>query len=320
MSDKVVEAWRPFIAEAPDYEQTIPAGDSLRIDLTDILRQGAVDITDFHSPLDETKDPYFYNADIAKRGWYYDVAVIGQPKFGSVTMDEHKQGFLYKSDSDFIGEDCFNYILTNGKQISNTGKVIIDVTENYTLHIVVDVNSNGQYRFKASVSTPEGADPISKIFYRWYYLGPMLDAGEVVLGKQQFYSTRIRGRYNGLATIYSVIDPGNVWGYGTPRHETDFEGIIDSRTGLPFVPIDRFNDIEVVAYLRLNSKGWGSSIDLVLRKRLSDFLGRPWEQNGSIVDPNAPGTGTVAGIFSPVFMKDSSIVDKDLYDQVPEVE
>ena len=46
----------------------------------------------------------------------------------------------------------------------------------------------------------------------------------------------------------------------------------------------------------------------------------PWEQNGTLVNPTTPGTGADQGKYEPFFMEDSSIVDKETYDQVPEVE
>lgn len=318
MSDKVVEVWRPFIAEAPDMQLEVKSGNELHIPMSEYMRQGAVDIEDFSSPLNEEKDPLFANSPISKRGWLFNLAILGQAKHGVVTYDTQRRGFIYKSDSNFIGEDCFNYILTNGKQVSYTGKVNITVSENYKLILGVEQNEEGLYRFKAKVTTPEGEKPVSVVYYNWYYVGPYLEAGRVRIGKKYFTGTRIRSRGSYQFRYYIVLRKGDVWGYGTPAHETDFDSYVDSRTGQTFVPIDRYNDVEVQALVRLEGKGWGSPEDLILTARLSDFYGKPWEESGTIIDPNAPDTGETSGKSQPKYMERVSIIE-DHSVQVPDV-
>tara|TARA_Y100001963_G_C6774563_1_gene446663 strand:- start:967 stop:1917 length:951 start_codon:yes stop_codon:yes gene_type:complete len=315
MTAKLLESWRPFIAEARDFDLETKSSEPIRLDMSTLMRQGAVDIDDYHSPLNSDKDPLFAETDLTKRGWFFDIAITSKPKNGEVIYDEHRRGFIYTSRSDYVGEDCFNYILTNGKQISNTGKVIVNVLENYKLLLTVEKDSNDRYRVTAKVTSPEDAEPISKVSYYWNSLGPYLNEGRVVLGSKRFFNTRITGnRYSG----YYVLDPGNRWGFGDPIHDSDFATYIDSRTGTLFQPLDRYNDIEVVAYLRLSGKNWYEPYDVVLRARLSDFYGMPWEDSGKLRDPNTPDKDKLEGKYEPDFMEEvpSQLFDKTL---VPDV-
>lgn len=319
MSDKVIELWRPFIAEAPDMNFEVKSGDALHIPMSDYMRQGAVALDDYHSPLDVTKDPLFSETQIPKRGWLFNLAITTQPSYGKVVYDEHRRGFVYTSDSDYIGEDCFNYVLTNGKQVSYTGKVNIDVKENYRLILTADQNRHGEYRITAKVTSPEGEPPASKIYYQWDSVGPYIDtSNRVAIGNTPIYNTAVTRRGYGNNRVYIVVRVGNVWGFEIPIHESDFEGLLDSRTGEPFMPIDRFNDFEVEARLRLGSADWGDPVDLVLTARLSDFYGRPWEKSGQVLDPDKPDQNELEGNTQPDYMKIVPLLSNTL-SQVPDV-
>lgn len=115
------DLWRNHKSFAPDFEIVVSAGSEHFIDLRGYLIQGARDIKTNRSP-----DPEVISRIPTQRGWRLDVE-LKQPSSGTVRMSPYLDGIVYTPDQGFIGEDCFNYQLTNGSQKSNYGTVLITV-------------------------------------------------------------------------------------------------------------------------------------------------------------------------------------------------
>lgn len=321
-----VENWRDFIAEAPDFQIVVHSGHDFRIGLEDILKQGAVDIDTFGSPLDEEKDPLYFDKDnVAKRGWQYYMLVVEDPARGLIETDEYAAGLVYKSNAGYEGTDCFNYVITNGLQQSTVGKIEITVKPWYELKITAALDASGRYNFEAEIIVPPGEPEPDLHHLSWYYAGPHAIEGRVSYGDypSRFWGTSHRGYYSyGLGfTVYSYRYDGRVTGYKYVPNDTELTGLIDSTTGLPYVPKDELP--EVIVYATLWIGGYPRSRqgqEVHLKAVFSEQVGSKWDTSGVVIDPEKESQDILNGIITPDFAKPDSDNTNYLDNLVPDVE
>lgn len=321
-----VENWRDFIAEAPDFQIVVYSGQDFRIGLEDILKQGAVDIDSFDSPLGEDKDPLYWDKDqIAKRGWQYYMLIIEEPRKGIVTTDEYAAGLMYKSNPGFTGSDCFNYVLTNGLQQSTVGKIEIIVKPWYELVISAEILSNGNYTFSVDIVTPPGEPEPDLHDVDWYFAGPHDVDGRVMYGDypSRFWGTSLRGHYNyglGFSTFGYRYD-GRVASNKSVPNDTIHAGKIDGTTGLPFVPRDELPEVIVYADIWVDGYPRSKQGELIqLRTVFSEQVGGKWDKSGVVKDPEKDSQDILNGIITPDFAKPSGDNTAHIDSLVPDVE
>lgn len=302
-----LETWRDYIAEAPDFKIVVFSGHDFRIGLEDILKQGAVDIDNFDSPLKQDKDPLYHDKPLAKRGWQYYMLVNEQPLKGTVRTDEYAAGLVYKSVAGYEGNDCFNYVITNGYQQSTVGKIEIEVKPFYKLEIEAEHLGNGDYRFDANLIIPDGEPTPDLEEYFWTYAGPHEEKGRVVYGEfpSPFWQTGLRTIYSTSRALgFSVFTYRyrGITAYHTPPHDSTLEHLVDSTTGLNFVSKDELP--EVILRARIYVAGYPMSREgqlIELETVFSEQAGSKWEKSGVVKDKEKDSLDTLAGIISPDF-------------------
>jgi hypothetical protein len=99
----------------------VESGKEYFIDLSAYLIQGARDIVTSASP-----DKEVLARLPTQRGWRLEVE-LKKPSSGIVRMSTYLDGIVYEPFLGFVGEDCFNYQLTNGSQKSDYGTVLVTV-------------------------------------------------------------------------------------------------------------------------------------------------------------------------------------------------
>lgn len=115
------DLWRNHKCFAPDFEISVESGKEYFIDLSAYLIQGARDIETSASP-----DKEVLARLPTQRGWRLEVE-LKKPSSGLVRMSTYLDGIVYVPAPGFVGEDCFNYQLTNGSQKSDYGTVLVTV-------------------------------------------------------------------------------------------------------------------------------------------------------------------------------------------------
>lgn len=299
-----VESWRDFIAEAPNFNITVYSGQPVRIALDELLKQGATDIDDFESPLSPEKDPLYSGKNLSMRGWQYYPIINGEPTRGTVKVDEYGAGFLYESSAGYIGGDCFNYVLTNGKQQSSTGKISITILPWYELQLTATLIGDGTYSMDATIIVPEGEPEPDIVIYYWRYSGPHLELGRVVYGDHPsaFHSTWLRG-YHGDVTTYTYRRVGNYIASVTPPNDILLANEIDATTGVTFIPKNELPDIVVSARIFVNGSPMTlTGTEINLSTSFNDQVGGGlWSESGAVIDPNAPSQDDILGIITPPF-------------------
>ena len=325
------ESWRDFIAEAPNYELEIYSGVPFYLDMQKLMLQGAVSF-DGLSPIPDTSaedgsDPLLYTIDeLALRGWQYRPLTIMNPMNGFVEDTRDKRGWIITSEQGFVGEDCFNYFLTNGFQASGYGKVSINVLPWYEIEVQIDYDPDlDQYKFVSNLVVPDGADVPVFQRWRWEYLGPNDDDGDGLLNRdiyETFKSTYYRTHWSGWITIYS---DGTDTGWITIPTDVPAHGIKDPMTGLPYEALNKFQEIVVTVELFLD--GAGSKPDFggrkyTLTKTLSELLNvNHWADSGLIANTDVPTVSGSLGNVVPPYVTESTEPNTTVDDPyVPDVD
>lgn len=312
------ESWRDFISEAPDYELEIYSGVPFYLDLQDLLIQGAVSF-DGESPIPDTSeeagggDPLLYDVETTPlRGWRYAPLVIEKPTNGKVDFSRDKRGWTITSEQGYVGKDCFNYFLTNDFQASNFGKVNLTVLPWYEMHVEVDFNPDtNQYRFRGSVTNPEGAEVPVFLRWQWQYRGPNPHGpnGDLARGiyytfQRTKYEFRTQGRYKN--TYIVLFDTGDDTGWINVDTDMAADGAKDPNTGLPYEAKNELQEILITVEIILEGDATyphfhGRKYTLV--KSLAELLHvESWEDSGLIVDTSKPTPEEVLGKVMPPYV------------------
>ena len=331
------ESWRDFISEAPDYELEIYSGVPFYLDLQDLLVQGAVSF-DGESPIPDTSeeagggDPLLYEVENTPlRGWRYAPTVIEKPTNGKVDFSRDKRGWTITSEQGYVGKDCFNYFLTNDFQASNFGKVNLTVLPWYEMEVEVDFDPvANKYRFRGSVTTPEGADAPIFLRWLWQFRGPNpygpngdLDRGIYYSFDSTKYVYRYSGRYRNPYIV--VTDVGDDSGWIHVDTDSIADGAKDPTTGLPYSAKNALQEILITVDIILEGRATlphftGKRYTLV--KTLAELLHvENWEDSGLIVDTSKPTPDEVLGKVMPPYVSVTptpSLAIEDPY--VPDVD
>ncbi len=110
--------WRHFVGQAPDLTAEGTKNAFIDIELRDYLLQGAY-------PKDEAvlTEKHFQG------GFLMNFRVKVPPVHGKVTVSPSGRGFRYHPSYNYVGDDDFYYVLNNGSQNSNIGKISLTVKD-----------------------------------------------------------------------------------------------------------------------------------------------------------------------------------------------
>lgn len=275
------EFWRDFVPNAPDYTLTVRSGQEKELDLTPILIQGARD-DDGHSPTDGVLDKVE-----AQRGWFLQI-VPTSAQNGRVRVADDKMGISYKPRGEFIGEDCFNYRLSNGSQISAFGKVKVEVVDFFHYIPQIARLTDGRLRFMMNAHIPKGEKFPTRVILNWYWKGPYAHEENGVTrireGERQFYSTYyidesyISGGW--LIPITRIINQGTVW-VGLPDTDAGLKGYVED-SAIEYVPKNVAHKLVVRASLYGVTYVTASHPYEIVEMDITDRYGLNWSESGNI--------------------------------------
>lgn len=283
----LLDYWRSFIPEVRDMDLSVRANNRLQIPLNDILIQGAKELDTGISPdLDVlAKVP-------VQRGWRLNHVTVNEPKHGILSSAVDGQGWTYRPLANFVGQDCFNYYLTNGTQRSPIGKVLIDVVQNYTVSLIVErqMTRPNTYRFIAEVTQPPDLPQAGAFYLYWSATMPVSRWN----GVRQRFEVRTetfmlhRTVVTGFTYRVIIINDGFNTGWKALRPDDCIGFIGDSD-----IPYRATGDLPKIScqinlYERTGS-GYDSGNYFVgfierLDFNVSDFLGERWWESGLIQD------------------------------------
>lgn len=138
------------------------------ISYENLLLQGAR-----HLETSESPNEFEYQLN-PQRGWRLTFNDPIPPSNGKVGRTTFNDGFTYKSDNGFVGEDCFNYVLSNQTQMSDYGKIVLTVERYYDIdfHIEEECLVEGSYAFDTSLFIPEGYAAPLLYTLEWHLVRP----------------------------------------------------------------------------------------------------------------------------------------------------
>lgn len=317
------EAWRDFIAEAPTYTIQVYSGIPFYLNLEDILVQGAVSlggespIPDPSTDLDQNGvpkgPPFLYTVDETPlRGWRYSPSVVERAQHLTVEQSRDRKGWIITSEQGWTGEDCFNFVLSNGKQPSYYGKVIVEVLPWYELNVDVQYDPDtNQYRFVGSIDIPPEADVPVFYKYEWHYEGPNDYDGDGIVTRdayRRFFRTSWYSYYRGYISITNL---GRDTGWITVDTDESADGKLDIQQAAPYAATMNPQEIIVTVTMYLEGSSsrpkWNGE-QYVIKKRLSELLNiKPWYDSGHIEDITKPTLGESLGEERPPYVNTSGV-------------
>lgn len=276
------EFWRDFVPNAPDYTLTVRSGQEKELDLTPILIQGARD-DDGHSPTDGVLDKVE-----AQRGWFLQI-VPTSAQNGRVRVADDKRGISYKPRGEFLGEDCFNYRLSNGSQISAFGKVKVEVVDFFHFIPLLARLNDGRIRFMMNSHVPKGEKYPVRVLLSWYWKGPYLSVEDGVnrIREQErlFYSTYYYDdpiRFTGWGIVYvsRIINAGTVW-VGLPDTDKGLKGYVED-SAIEYVPTGDAHRLIVKAALYKVDYVTPAHPYEIVEMDITERYGTRWWESGNI--------------------------------------
>jgi hypothetical protein len=294
--------WRNYKPLAQNLSVRVKNSGQTEISLEKIL-QGARDELTGHSPTEGVLDKV-----PAQRGWRLAAIKVNDPTVGTVTLNSFNDAFLYSPRSGYVGPDCFDYILTNGTQQSDAGRIMLDVYQWYTFQMLV-YRKNTQktyhrftaYPFMKYAPGQETLKPVKFTEIAWYY--NQYRAETDAKGVKRIYKRRIAmgstyadytSYYNRQVyapTIYNQANEISAYTYFDDSLGEGFDGDFNH----PFIPKNSQGDIEIEIKLYTEDiTVWSyylnryiTQVDLnqptVLEYRLSDIYGKKWWDSGNIL-------------------------------------
>jgi len=294
--------WRNYKPLAPNQRIEVRNSGSSTIDILKII-QGARDEETLHSPTEGVLDKV-----PVQRGWRLKAIKVNDPLVGTVDLNYHADQFIYNPRSGYVGLDCFDYIVTNGTQQSDSGTITLDVIQWYTYQLLI-YRRNAQktyHRFTANpfMKTAPGQTPLKSIKYvefAWYYNQYIAETGSD--GVVRIYKRRTL--VQATQSNYTLYDSGQAYApviLNAAKEITMYSYFDDSLgegfdgdLNIPFVPRRTQGDIELditlyteerTVYVPIYGKNI-TQVDLTkpitLNYRVSDIYGQKWWDSGNIL-------------------------------------
>lgn len=294
--------WRHHIPFAPDLEATVIVGQTTLIDLKEHLIQGARDYVEKYSP-----EPLILpNLVPVQRGWLLDIMQTNDGQFGHAEISDFRDGFKYTPyPSSPSTTDCFNYQLTNGTQLSNFGRVTVNVIKPVepvwkvfadSADVYLPNQTKGNYSMSFDITVGHSSfvkSPAYKI--RWFITQPeaKLDADgvtRVYITTKMIVNTTWYLNHQGKV---SIVNTGKVLSDREYKTDKDVVGI-DARTNAPYIPTNKFPDVyvEYVNYPHRwppnstqpgwNTPEWDTSRPEIYGFKIEDIFGKTWNRSGKI--------------------------------------
>lgn len=276
------EFWRNFKPDAPDMKLNVDSGKELVIDFQDLLVQGAVD-KDRNSPTDGILDKV-----PAQRGWALKLLTT-RPKNGSLHFTPDMTGLVYKSRSQYIGPDCFNYRLSNGTQVSDFARVDIDVKD--SLYYQIMAYKKGT-KFKLSATphfAPDSVHP-KRVLFKWYLVGPMASVengvtrirqGTILLAQTKYVLEHLMWEWRYVSNIISQYQTIDVDG----TTDANLVGLLGD-TPLPYKPtgnaLDIRLDVECYDTDLIENDTYHAVPYYTGSTLVSDLYGESWTTSGNL--------------------------------------
>ena len=276
-----VDHWRHFVPLAPDIDLTVESGTVTYHDLDpDVIIQGARDIHTSESPsIDLSVTPF-------QRGRRLIFVPITHPLQGHV--DSTVNGFRYSVHPQFNGEDCFNYILTNGTQESNVARVKVSVMQGYRYDLDLRHEYNDVYTFEIKELLPTELQQPKYQLFTWYWTRPVLehnaklDRMQVVFKKTLLTMYKLSGyRDEAGRYMYTVYSNPTKFKHSFPDDSACHDFPIGDSDKLYKATGDRgYIEIEALYYfgelMRSDSR--------VVTLNPESLYGRRWWESGNIQD------------------------------------
>lgn len=169
MSRVITESvWRNFVPVAPHRTVTVYRGMPTDISLKDILIQGARDLETGEKDLDVIDQKG------AQRGWLCRYFNISRPEHGRLSNSSTGDGFRYLAASDYVGPDCFTYVMNAATQNSLPGRIDIVVKNYLGGRIVISEDRNQRtanscaFRYVAQWYIPPEFGTYKIVTATWY--------------------------------------------------------------------------------------------------------------------------------------------------------
>lgn len=294
--------WRNYKPVAPNITVQVRNSTDTEITLEQII-QGARDELTKHSPTEGVLDKV-----PAQRGWRLNAIKINDPLLGTVRLNTFNDAFIYSPRSGYVGGDCFDYVLTNGTQQSDSGTITLDVYQWYTFRVLL-YRKNAEktyhrftaYPFYRYAAGQAQLKPVKFTEISWFYNQYRAETDSK--GVKRIYKRRIlmqstyadyTSYYNRMVyapTIYNTASEIQAYTY---FDDTIGEGF-DADFSHPFLPKRSQGDIEIDIKLYTEEKTvWSAAlgryitqVDLdqptVLTYRVSDIYGKKWWDSGNIL-------------------------------------
>lgn len=336
--------WRNDVPVAPELYIDAYRGRPVDISLRDYLVQGAREIVRPSGTPEEIeqaeqdaddKQTQIIAEKGARRGWACSYFNISRPGYGRLSNSIYADGFRYTSLPNFIGEDCFSYVINNGFQNSLPGKVIVNVQNYMEGRIIIEEDLSRRtptrraLRYIAQWYIPPEFGTFSHIGVTWFEHRPVrfLKDGvtHIRIEKRQVSSTVFTSTStNNLGFRYvsqNYTYPSDGSFISTTWPDTSVNGAINEANGMPYqqpngpwpVSVEiTFRRQKVESYLaavyRYNSSfptyvtRWRTHWELIesVEADVRTLYGDGWWRDGRIQGIQDPSfTPSIPGPFTP---------------------
>jgi hypothetical protein len=292
--DISTDYWRHFIPVAPDIDITVVLGEEIFIDLRPFIIQGARDFFDQSSP-DTNVIP---DKVPSQRGWRLEYFITVPPKKGTIKKETFLNGFIYKPDKGAgNSNDCFNYQLSNGTQLSHHGKInitIIKQSDNVWEIIGFRPDANAgidpvEFEMRMSVKSTHVSYPLYSVKgFKWFVENIRVVDGYVVKTMDLVHS--FRTYMNSSTDETYVISDGAILPKRMYKTDKDILGI-DPSTQRRYVPTNKFPMVicEFWNFPHKRQGEYGPVTDMsrpeIKQFKIQDFHSIDWNLSGSIKLP-----------------------------------
>lgn len=249
--------WRNDRPVAPELHIDAYRGQPIDISLLDYLVQGARDIVQPQWTEEEKKEKLAEGkvAHVetieqkgARRGWACSYFNISRPGFGRLSRSIYADGFRYTSLPNYVGEDCFSYVINNSFQNSLPGKIIINVQNFMEGRIIIEedvtkrTSSSRALRYVAQWYIPPEFGTFSHVTMAWYEHSPtrfMQDGQTKVRMEKKELQRTVLTSSSLSSSGFQYVRQNYKWPADGSFHTTTWpntavDGLIDEKTGAPY--------------------------------------------------------------------------------------
>lgn len=299
--DVASDYWRHYIPVAPDIDITVVVGNEAFIDLRPYIMQGARDFFTQNSP-----DPLVIPDRVpSQRGWRLDYILSVPPRKGKVTNDVFKNGFIYTPDrSAGNNTDCFNYQFSNGTQLSNFGRVNINIIKSFD--VIWDIEafrrdavtgiSPAEFAMKIAVVPTHPSFRLGSVHgYKWYVERIYVDMTSDYVKREMQMVKSYRTYSSPESGQTYIADKADILPRRTYKTDSDISAI-DPKTNRRYVPKNRFPDVvvELWNFPYTRSGYYGPVVDMsrpeIYTFKIQDYHTAIWNTSGKIKLPPLPPT------------------------------